>query len=165
MKQLTKFALLSLLVTGSLLVSSCAANVSLLTTPAGDAAQPTGISPTSQTPEAATQGELPMPALATPYADSPAAGICAEAPGEAVISVEIFPDIPSPRCLKVSADQKLRVVNRTDSALQLSLGRLEQTLQPQAETVLDAPFADYLAPGVHILRAEPFSGPEILLVK
>jgi hypothetical protein len=164
MKQLTKFALLSLLVTGSLLVSSCAAIASLLPTPAGDA-QPTGISPTSQAPEAATQGELPTPALATPYADSPAAGICAEAPGEAVISVEIFPDIPSPRCLKVSADQKLQVINRTDSALQLSLGRLEQKLQPQAETVLDAPFGDYLAPGVHILRAEPFSGPEILLAE
>jgi hypothetical protein len=165
MNQLTKFTLLSLLLTGSLLVSSCAAIASLQPTPAGDTAQPTGISPTSQAPEAATQGDLPLPALATPYADSPAAGICAEAPGEAVISVEIFPDIPSPRCLKVTADQKLQVINRTDSALQLSLGRLEQKLQPQAETVLDAPFGDYLAPGVHILRAEPFSGPEILLAE
>lgn len=101
--------------------------------------------------------------LATPYADSPAAGICMDAPGEETISVEIFPDIPSPRCLQVTGDQKLNVINRTDSILLLSLGDEQGSLPPEQEYLFDKPFGEYLAPGVHVLDASPYSGPEIWL--
>ncbi len=165
MNKLTKIVLLSLFAAFMLLVSSCAAIVSRLPTSAEDAPLLTSSPPASQASGAVSQDVLPLPALATPYADSPAAGICAETPGEATVSVEIFPDSPSPRCLKVNASQKLQVVNRSGVTIQLSLGRLERTLQPQAETILDAPFGDYLAPGIHILLAEPYAGPEIWLLE
>ncbi len=165
MSKLTKITLLALILAGTYLLSSCTATASLLPTPVEDAAMPTGTSQANQTSESAAGKELPATALATPYGDTPAVGICAETPVDAVVSVELFPDIPSPRCLKVTAGQKLRVINATGAAVQLSLGRLEHTLQRDAEILLDKPFGDYLAPGVHILLAEPYSGPEIWLVE
>lgn len=163
MSKLTKFGSLALIVAAALLASACSESSSRQMTPEENVSRPRTAT-ASQSPATAAQ-ELPAtPVLATPYAASPAAGICAEAPSETLVSVEIFPDIPSPRCLKVNASQKLQVFNRTDSTLQLSLGHLEHTLPPQEETILEEPFGDYLAPGVHRLSAKPFSGPEIFLV-
>jgi hypothetical protein len=155
----------------SLLLASCAR----FTPAALPHAQPTTAIPLAPTRTVivtapATTTSLPptlaaLP-LATPYADQPAAGICAEAPGEPVVTVEIMPDIPSPRCLKVTSEQRLRVVNRTGAALALILGNLPaSSLQPNGETTFDQPFGKLLAPGVHVLDASPYFGPEIWLVE
>lgn len=101
--------------------------------------------------------------LATPYALQPAAGICGGPLDDEFASVEIRPDIPSPRCLQVSADQKLRVVNRTDEVLSIKLGRLTGQINPGEALTLDEPFGNILRPGVHLLTASPFSGPELWL--
>jgi hypothetical protein len=127
------------------------------------ATEPPTASPTLQAaalPSATSQpASLP---LATPISAEPAAGICAEAEGETAV-VEIFPDIPSPRCLKVTADQRLVVINRGDTDISLGLGSLAAVVRPGEEHTLDMPFGEYLAPGVHRLQAEPYSGPEVWL--
>jgi hypothetical protein len=100
--------------------------------------------------------------LATPYAQSPAAGLCASFEGETVV-VSIYPDIPDPRCVKVRADQKLTVVNRTQNTLEVSLGSFTASLDPNAESSSDTPFGEYLAPGVHQLQVTPCCSPELIL--
>jgi hypothetical protein len=115
--------------------------------------------------------EMPVPTisnptptylLATPYAQSPAAGICATFDGDAVV-VSLYPDIPDPRCIKVRADQRLTMVNRTENTLDVSLGIYKASLPPGAETTFDAPFGTYLETGVHQLQVSPCCSPELVL--
>lgn len=103
----------------------------------------------------------PLP-LATPYAQEPAAGICASFEGE-MVTISINPDIPDPRCSKVRADQKLTVINQTQNTLQVSIGSFNVSLEPGAKTIIDTPFGDYLAPGVHQLQVSPCCGAELWL--
>lgn len=103
--------------------------------------------------------------LATPYAQEPAAGICAEAEGS-LVSVSLRPDVPDPRCVRVRPDQHLNLKNETDQTLQVNLGRFQAELDPGEEVTFDAPFGDYLAPGVHLVTTSaPPGGPAIWLMK
>jgi len=104
----------------------------------------------------------PSHILATPYAQEPAAGICASFEGEMVV-VTLNPDVPDPRCSKVRPDQKLSVINKTQNTLEVSIGRFTASLEPGAETKFDTPFGEYLAPGVHQLLVSPCCGPELWL--
>jgi len=118
--------------------------------------------PTIFNPTPTIFSPTPTHILATPYAQSPAAGICASFEGEMVV-VSIYPDIPDPRCIKVRADQQLTVVNRTQNNLEVSLGIYKASLTPGAETTFDAPFGMYLATGVHQLQVSPCCSPELVL--
>jgi hypothetical protein len=100
--------------------------------------------------------------LLPPDSDAPAAGICAESEGEWA-TVEIRPDTPSPRCLKVTPEQQLKVINRTEAIVQIELGPFTLELQPGVEGALEKPFGSYLAPGVHRVRVSPYAGPELWL--
>ena len=100
--------------------------------------------------------------LATPYAQQPAAGICASFEGE-MVTVTVFPDIPDPRCSKVRADQKLTVINQTQNTIQVTIGEFTTSLEPGDKTIFDTPFGEYLAPGVHQLQVSPCCGPELWL--
>ncbi len=100
--------------------------------------------------------------LATPYAQDPAAGICASFEGE-VVTITLDPDVPDPRCSKVRPDQKLSVINRTQKTLEVSIGSFTTSLKPGAETQFDTPFGEYLASGVHQLRVSPCCGAELWL--
>jgi hypothetical protein len=103
-------------------------------------------------------------ALATPYAQEPAAGICTSFEGQ-MVKVIINQDIPDPRCAKVRADQKLMVVNHTQDTLQISIGRFTASLESGKETIIDTPFGEYLEVGVHQLQVSPCCGPELWLEK
>lgn len=100
--------------------------------------------------------------LATPHAQEPAAGICASPEGE-IVKVILNSDMPDPRCTIVSADQKLDVVNHTQSVLEVSIGRFTATLEPGVDTLFDTPFGEYLAPGVHQVQVSPCCGAELWL--
>ncbi|OGO60535.1 MAG: hypothetical protein A2032_01395 [Chloroflexi bacterium RBG_19FT_COMBO_49_13] len=100
--------------------------------------------------------------LATPYSQEPAAGICASFDGDTV-TVSLNPDIPDPRCSKVRADQKLKVINLTLNTLQVSLGVFNNSLLPGGEYLIDVPFGDYLAAGVHQLQVSPCCSAELWL--
>jgi len=112
-------------------------------------------------PGSATSTALP---LATPYAAQPAAGICGEAPELEVVEAQVWPDVPSPRCLRVLPDQRLRLVNRTPEAIRWKLGAFAGIIDTQSEAILPQPLGQFLAPGVHILQTSPYSGPEIWVI-
>ncbi len=120
---------------------------------------PTTASATSTTPPVVATATL-VPA----DSDAPAAGICAKAEGEWA-TVQIAPDTPSPRCLKVTREQRLKVINGTAASVQIQLGPFTLELQPGTEGSLEAPFGDYLAPGVHHLMVSPYTGPELWLIE
>lgn len=161
---MTKTKRLSLLLLACLLLSACAQF-----TPTAAPSSQAAIRPyETAAPTVTTSNAPPTPAslpLATPYSDQPAAGVCAEYPGETVVTVEIMPDIPAPRCLKVTPDQRLKVINRANAALALKLGSQTASLQPNTDYTFDQPFGSLLAPGVHVLEASPYFGPEIWLVE
>ena len=100
--------------------------------------------------------------LATPYAQEPAAGICGNFEGE-MVTVTLNPDIPDPRCSKVRPEQKLTVINQTQNTLQVSIGSFTTSLEPGTSTIIDTPFGEYLAQGVHQLQVTPCCGPELWL--
>src|SRR3990170_7648020 len=56
---------------------------------------------------------------------APAAGVCEEPPAGDVATITVNVDTPSPRCSKITAGQRLRVVNSTSEAV--------------GERILDAP--------------------------
>ena len=103
-----------------------------------------------------------FPALATPVADSPAAGICAEFEGK-VVKVTIHPDIPDPRCSLIQPDQILEVVNAQQETLTVSIGRLAAEIAPDERYLFDLPFGEYLALGVHRIEVQPCCGAELWL--
>jgi hypothetical protein len=99
---------------------------------------------------------------ATPVADSPAAGICASFEGDQV-EVQIYPDVADPRCVKVRANQKLTLHNQTSKPVEFTLGQFNARIEPGQAYTVDRPFGAYLAPGVHLVLALPYSGPELWL--
>lgn len=105
------------------------------------------------------------PALKPPdYLPPPTAGICAEPSGE-VVTVTVNPDIPNPRCSKVTDSQKLRVVNNTIETVQAKLGDFELSIEPGREATIDKSFGSYLEPGIHLITMSNLAGAaEIWLV-
>lgn len=100
--------------------------------------------------------------LATPASDRPAAGICAAAQGE-ILVFEVFPDMPDPRCSTAHPGQQLRVVNRTDTQIQVSIGRYRFDLQPGEGQTIESPLGEYLLPGVHYLSIAGGHAPALWL--
>lgn len=105
----------------------------------------------------------PAASLKQPDADSPAAGVCGETTDGDVVTITINEDTPSPRCAKVSATQKIKVVNNTSKTVNAVLGRLNTSIEPGGEYTYGESFGAFLAPGVHFMTAEPYGGPEIWL--
>lgn len=108
-----------------------------------------------------------QPALATPVSDSPAAGVCDLAQGE-LVTFEIYPDIPAPRCSKATPEQRLKVINRTESDLQVSIAGFQASLAPGEEAVIGPPLGTYLLPGVHVVMTSAYGGgggPELWLLE
>lgn len=117
-------------------------------------------------PQQADQPKSSQPtatfALATPYADSPAAGICASAETADVV-MTLLPGIPDPRCLEIRSDQHLLIRNRTGGPVGFVLGRFSAHLEDGEDFWIDAAFGTYLAPGVHALAVDPCCGGELVL--
>jgi hypothetical protein len=105
-------------------------------------------------PEAtAVESRDATPGLRPADGDTPAAGICLGPTEEAVVTIELFPDIPSPRCSYATPDQRIRFVNRMDEQVTLALGRYSASVPAGAAVLFDAPAGTYLAPGVHVIDA------------
>lgn len=116
----------------------------------------------SLTPGRTATATIPVIPRATPYANQPAAGICAEPEGE-IVEVYANPDMPDPRCVIVKPEQKLRVTNKTPVTIEVTLGTFTISLEPGVAGVMDQPFGEYLEPGVHQVMVSPCCGGEIWL--
>jgi hypothetical protein len=89
--------------------------------------------------------------------------MCANPEGETVV-VNLYADIPDPRCSQVRPNQMLTVANQTQDTLEVSIGRFATSLEPGDEFNIGTPFGEYLAPGVHQLQVVPCCGAEIWLL-
>lgn len=101
--------------------------------------------------------------LKPPDSDQPAAGIFDPIVGD-VVTVNISADVPSPRCVRVTGDQRLQVANATDGMVQVQLAQFNVQLQPGQAQLFDALFGLHLAPSVHWLRVTGGNAPEIWLM-
>jgi hypothetical protein len=101
--------------------------------------------------------------LVTPYAIEPAAGICGGPLDGGIATVNIWPDVPEPRCLVVASEQILQVTNKTGEFVKVQLGPFGRELGAGETYTFDCPMGYYLAPGVHQLMVSPFGSPEIWL--
>jgi hypothetical protein len=102
--------------------------------------------------------------LLAPDGDTPAAGTCGSFSGT-VVEIVLNPDIPSPRCVEVTADQRLQVRNAAGETVTVSFAGSSATLGDGVTHLFDQAFGDYLAPGVHRVSASIYgdSGAEIWL--
>jgi hypothetical protein len=114
------------------------------------------------TPVSGLSIPTPTYALATPYAQQPAAGICASFDGT-LVTITINVDVPEPRCTRVRPSQTLKVVNATLNTIQVTLGQFSSSIAPGADYSIAVPFGEYLATGVHQLMVTPGSGAELWL--
>ncbi len=106
------------------------------------------------------------PALEPAVSDLPASGICAGPLNANIVTIEIGPDVPSPRCIKVTGEQSLRVVNATDADVDVRWGDWIITLAPHGDGSFDTAFRSYLAVGVHRLAISSLTGgAEIWLIE
>jgi hypothetical protein len=127
------------------------------------AESPEGSSPpTTEGPRTTTTetGDI----LVAPGSDTPAAGTCGSAAGS-VVEVVLNPDIPSPRCMEVTADQRLQVRNASGETVSVTFAGFSVTLDDGETHLFNQAFGDYLAPGVHRVSASIYgdSGAEIWL--
>lgn len=95
---------------------------------------------------------------------TPAAGACLPAEG-GIVTVSLPPDVPVPRCVQVTASQRLRVVSRVDTAVTVHLGNEEVRVDPRESATIDRQFGEYLQDGVHRMRVDGYvpGGAEIWL--
>lgn len=86
---------------------------------------------------------------------TPAAGTCVGPSLDQLVTVTIGLDnVPQPRCTKVTANQKLKIVNNKDQNIQQSIGQYVINVAPGQSQTIDATFGSYLAPGVHDIVSE-----------
>lgn len=133
-------------------VVMCAAVLAGCGTGDDDSAAPAATSPTTET------------TLAPSESPGPAAGACADAPGSfAAFTMAV--DVPMPRCLQVTAEQRLQLTSVFDHAIDVSIGGITATLQPGETKTVGPPFGSYLATGVHVAHSGAYggSGPEVWL--
>ena len=100
----------------------------------------------------------PTAVLKPPDADAPAASTCADVPEGDVVTITIRPDVPDPRCAKITAAQQLRVVNETQQAVNVKLAAFEVPVSPGDEWLFNVPVNTYLEPGVHVLQVSSLAG-------
>jgi hypothetical protein len=88
----------------------------------------------------------------------PASGVCGHSVSVTVV-IDVNPDTPAPRCIEVTKDNDLEVVNRSDrfgqhgaSVIVRWAGYPPRALAVGAKTTYSVPFGQYLATGVHFLH-------------
>jgi hypothetical protein len=123
-----------------------------------------GIGPDGRSPfwVSIVVGAGSSPGKATPVSDTPAAGICGQVEGE-VATMTINPDVPDPRCLSVTSNQRLRVVNHRGEPITVTLFNQTAAIDIDGEYTFTATFGDLLLPGVHRLDVSPCCGGSIWL--
>lgn len=122
-----------------------------------------GSSPPTTAAGGVTTTEVGDP-LVAPDGETPAAGTCGSFTGT-IVEIVLHPDVPSPRCIEVTAEQILQVTNAAGEEVTVTFGGSSVALADGDAYTFDQPFGDYLAPGVHRVSASIYgdSGAEIWL--
>ncbi len=122
-------------------------------------ATPTAVPPATPTITTA-------PTLIPPDADTPAAGICAEAESEWVTFTVSLEGPPDPRCWQVRPSQRLEIANPTPDRVVVTFAGQDHSVEPGTTVRVDQAFGSYLAPGVHFMYVTQGAGnlPEFWLL-
>lgn len=94
----------------------------------------------------------------------PAAGVCGRS-SKPLVTIELFPDVPSPRCVEVSGAERLRLVNRSGaygqqaSVISVRFAGFAAKIQPNHAVIFAEPFGNYLRPGTHSVEVSGAPGP------
>lgn len=113
----------------------------------------------SISPTVTLQMDRQVAGLAPATAQQPTAGICADAnKDDVIVKIIINPDTPLPRCSKVLATQRLQVINRTSTTVEVQLAQFDAQVAPGATHTFDAMFGTYLASGVHLVFISAYPG-------
>lgn len=80
---------------------------------------------------------------------SPASGICSSESDQTVI-ITINDDTPDPRCVKVTSNQKLSIINKSKNSISINLSdTIKTTILPGKTYLFSQAVGLFLAPGVH----------------
>ncbi len=116
--------------------------------------------PTTSVPDTPAPSPTAERQLKPADSEQPAAGLCEHAPGEVVSIILNADGPPSLRCARLTAAQRLLIINRTPDAVRLALAHFELEIPAGGQALLDEPVGQYLTPGVHRM----IGGPEVWLV-
>lgn len=90
--------------------------------------------------------------------------MCGGASGD-VVTVVAYPGAPRPRCLTVTANQRLQVVNRSNADGQPGkpmtvtfAGFAPRVIPVGGSTLFDQALGEYIAQGVHVLKISVYPG-------
>jgi len=117
------------------------------------------LKPTTTAAPTLESSELTAVPLKPADSDTPASGICASSDGDIVEATLTADGPPMPRCVKVTAAQRLKIINGTTAPVRIMLGHFDVEIPAGRQAVLDKPVGEYLAPGVHLM----VNGPEVWL--
>ena len=106
----------------------------------------------------------PVTDLAPPDFAQPASGSSAGPSLGAVATLTIKADTPSPRCLRMLAAQKLRVVNQIKAPTRVRVGGISFNVPAGKATLTDDGIGRYLALGGHFVSISSYSGNAELVV-
>jgi hypothetical protein len=73
-----------------------------------------------------------------------------------VASTTLAPDTSQPRCLGVSGEQRIEIVNAMTRSVSVQLGRFSKSVPAQGRVTFDAPVKDYLAKGLHCITTDAY---------
>jgi hypothetical protein len=154
---------LSVLLSCLLLLGACGGGGS--TSPTETAAPATAPPTTEGGPTVTATPFTPIPTyvLAPAESDFPAAGTCNPQPDSDVVTFDLVPGIPSPRCAQVMQDQHLQIENHTGQTVEIMFATSTITITDRQSADLEEAVGTYLAPGVHVAHVDFYggSGPEV----
>ena len=103
----------------------------------------------------------PSPQLAPAESEFPAASTCNSQPD--VVTFDLVPGVPSPRCAQATQGQHLHFDNHTGQTVVITFATSTITITDGQPADLEEAVGTYLAPGVHVAHVDYYggNGPEI----
>jgi hypothetical protein len=107
----------------------------------------------------------PPPVREPSDGDTPSGGICPGPVEGDTATIVLGGDVPQPRCIQVTAGQRLRVENVRVNTVTVVFGLFKTDIPPHEARILDLPFGEYLEPGMHGLEMDFQSFGEVKLLE
>lgn len=94
--------------------------------------------------------------LVPPDFQTQVAGVCAPVSKESIIVVTVpIDNVPQPRCVHVTSNQKLKIVNQSQGSININVGKIQASLAPTQSFQFPKTLGEFLASGGHsIVGAE-----------
>lgn len=89
------------------------------------------------------------------HTNSRKSGVCSKPSTDRLITVTVYQDnVPSPRCVKATSTQMLKIVNNSLVPININVGQYKTTIQDGNSYEFPVQLGAFLAPGVHNIVGE-----------